>query len=267
MRRWCGSRPRSRSARCCCSRWRRPRRRRRPISRPRCGIPAPRAAAFGGIGCAARLVAAQVALSIALLVGAGLCIRSLSAARMTPGFEADGVVVGWLDSFSAGYTPDEGPRLLRASPRSRPRDAGRRIGVAQPAHPAWLHRRQLLRRHGRGPRRRDDDPQGVGLNYVGPDYAATLKIPLVAGRDCRRGRSCRSAARRGRQRSDGADLLEGPRSDRRPLHVRRPAAGPGTAVDHRGRRRQGHQAAHADRAAAAQRRSFRFCSSIRRRRC
>jgi len=29
----------------------------------------------------------------------------------------------------------------------------------------------------------DADPQGVGLNYVGPDYAATLKIPLLAGRD------------------------------------------------------------------------------------
>lgn len=29
----------------------------------------------------------------------------------------------------------------------------------------------------------DRDPQGVGLNNVGPDYAATLKIPLVAGRD------------------------------------------------------------------------------------
>ena len=29
----------------------------------------------------------------------------------------------------------------------------------------------------------DRDPQGVGLNNVGPDYATTLKIPLVAGRD------------------------------------------------------------------------------------
>jgi predicted permease len=29
----------------------------------------------------------------------------------------------------------------------------------------------------------DDDPQGVGLNYVGPDYARTLRIPVIAGRD------------------------------------------------------------------------------------
>jgi predicted permease len=27
------------------------------------------------------------------------------------------------------------------------------------------------------------DPQGVGLNYVGPDYATTMRIPIVAGRD------------------------------------------------------------------------------------
>ena len=27
------------------------------------------------------------------------------------------------------------------------------------------------------------DPQGVGFNYVGPDYATTLRIPLVSGRD------------------------------------------------------------------------------------
>ena len=55
------------------------------------------------------LVAAQVALSISLLVGAGLCLRSLNqAAVITPGFQANGVVVGWLDLFSAGYTTEDG---------------------------------------------------------------------------------------------------------------------------------------------------------------
>src|SRR6185436_10392012 len=29
----------------------------------------------------------------------------------------------------------------------------------------------------------DDDPQGVALNSVGPDYATTMKIPIVKGRD------------------------------------------------------------------------------------
>jgi hypothetical protein len=81
------------------------------------------------------LVATQVALSIALLVGAGLCLRSLRAAtRMTPGFEANGVVVGWLDLFSAGYTADTGrafyARMLervRALPGVESVSLGRRI--------------------------------------------------------------------------------------------------------------------------------------------
>ena len=130
------------------------------------------------------LVAAQVALSIALLVGAGLCLRSLNqAARMTPGFQAEGVVVGWLDLFSAGYTPEEG-RAFYARVLDRVRSMP---GVES----ATLSRRIPLGFTGgsfsdvtvEGHPKSDDDPQGVGLNYVGPDYAATLKIPVVAGRD------------------------------------------------------------------------------------
>jgi predicted permease len=130
------------------------------------------------------LVAAQVALSIALLVGAGLCLRSLNqAARMTPGFQADGVVVGWLDLFSAGYTAEEGrafyTRVLdrvRAMPGVEAVSLSRRIplGFVGGSYTDVTVEGHVIS---------DDDPQGVGLNYVGPDYAATLEIPLVAGRD------------------------------------------------------------------------------------
>jgi predicted permease len=130
------------------------------------------------------LVAAQVALSISLLVGAGLCLRSLNqATQMTPGFQADGVLVGWLDLFSAGYTAPEGrahyARMIervRALPGVESVTLSRRIplgfigggfsDVTVDGHTAS-----------------DRDPQGVALNNVGPDYATTMKIPLVAGRD------------------------------------------------------------------------------------
>jgi len=130
------------------------------------------------------LVAAQVALSISLLVGAGLCIRSLDAAtRMTPGFEAQGVVVGWLDMFSAGYTSATGrPFYARALERAR---------AIPGVESASLSRRIPLGFMGssfsdvtvEGYTPEDDNFAGVGLNYAGPDYAKTLRIPILAGRD------------------------------------------------------------------------------------
>ena len=130
------------------------------------------------------LVAVQVALSISLLVGAGLCIRSLSAAAdMTPGFQADRVVVGWLDLFSAGYTADDGrafyARLLE------------RVSALPGVESASLSRRVPLGFSGgsftdatiEGYTPPDGQDLIVGLNNVGPDYAATMGIPIVAGRD------------------------------------------------------------------------------------
>ena len=140
--------------------------------------------AFGRHRVRRVLVAAQVALSIALLVGAGLCIRSLNAAsRMTPGFEADGVVVGWLDMFSAGYTSKDGQpfyaRLLervRALPGVESASLSRRIPLGFMGN---SYSDITVEGHTAG----EGDPDGVGLNYAGPDYARTLRIPILAGRD------------------------------------------------------------------------------------
>ena len=130
------------------------------------------------------LVAAQVALSISLLVGAGLCIRSLSAAaKMTPGFQAEGVVVGWLDLFSAGYTSEQGRAFyaraldrVRAIPGVESVSLSRRI-------PLGFMGGGFTDLTVEGHTVSDDDPQGVALNSVGPDYATTMRIPVVKGRD------------------------------------------------------------------------------------
>ena len=145
------------------------------------------ARAFGRHRLRRALVAAQVALSISLLVGAGLCLRSLDqATRMTPGFRADGVVVGWLDLFSAGYTPEEGRRhyarmleRVRALPGVESATLSRRI-------PLGFVGGSFSDVTVEGHAASDRDPQGVAFNYVGPDYAATLGIPMVAGRDLSR---------------------------------------------------------------------------------
>ena len=141
--------------------------------------------AFGRHRLRRALVAAQVALSISLLVGAGLCLRSLNhAARMTPGFQAEGVVVGWLDLFSAGYTAEEGrgfyARMLervRALPGVESVTVSRRI-------PLGFIGGSFSDVTVEGHAKSENDPQGVGLNY-GSDYSHA-EIPLVAGRDLRR---------------------------------------------------------------------------------
>ncbi|MEZ5291958.1 MAG: ADOP family duplicated permease [Vicinamibacterales bacterium] len=139
--------------------------------------------AFGRHRWRRALVAAQVALSVALLVGAGLSLRSLQAAsRMTPGFMADGLVVGWLDLFSAGYDETEGrafyTRLLdrvRALPGVTAATLGRRVplGFTGPASSDFTVEGAPA----------TDDIRVAAVYHVGPDYAATLGARVVAGRD------------------------------------------------------------------------------------
>jgi predicted permease len=140
--------------------------------------------AFGRHRLRRTLVAAQVALSIALLVGAGLCLRSLQqATRMTPGFQPDGVVVGWLDLFSAGYTAEEGRAFYeRALDRVRALPGVESVSLSRRI-PLGFIGGSFSDVTVDGHARSDDDPRGVSLNWVGPEYAATLQIPVVAGRD------------------------------------------------------------------------------------
>jgi predicted permease len=130
------------------------------------------------------LVAAQVALSTILLVGAGLCIRSIAMAQqMTPGFDPNGVVVGWVDLVAASYDADEQrafyTRLLdrvRAVPGVESVTLGRRVPLGFTGLGG-----SSITVEGHTPQ--PDDPRFVNTSWVGPDYARTMRIPLVAGRD------------------------------------------------------------------------------------
>jgi predicted permease len=130
------------------------------------------------------LVAAQVALSITLLVGAGLCVRSLWMARtVTPGFDADNVVVGWIDLASAAYTPDEGRAYYRrvldrvaAMPGIEAVTYGSRIPlgfIGGSSSNITVDGYQVA----------GNERTTTGVNRVGPNYFRTLGIPLIAGRD------------------------------------------------------------------------------------
>jgi predicted permease len=129
-------------------------------------------------------VAAQVALSISLLVGAGLCVRSLWMARQTtPGFVADGVVIGWFDLFAASYTPEAGRafyvRLLdrvRALPGVESASLARRIPLSFGGGSSTNVTID-------GYTAPDNQPPTIALNNVGPNYFTTMRVPLLAGRD------------------------------------------------------------------------------------
>ncbi len=156
------------------------------------------------------LVAAQVALSISLLVGAGLCVRSLWIARQTtPGFSADGVVLGWIDLFAASYTPEAGrafyARVLervRAVPGVESVSLARRIPLGFGGGSS-----SNVTIDGYQPP--DNQSLNVAINNVGPDYFRTMRVPLVAGRDLSDDDRGRPASSGGDQRDDGAPVFPG----------------------------------------------------------
>src|SRR6185503_8293500 len=149
-----------------------------------------RAAAPGAIGESSRarlrsmLVLVQVSLSVVLLVGAGLTMRSFR--RMLgedPGFSTSNVTMTTIDLFGAGYDTARAHRfdddLLRGV-----RAIG---GISNVA----ISRSQPFstRPYANGPivtdtyvRSRDEQPT-ADYNVVSPGYFATLGIPLLAGRD------------------------------------------------------------------------------------
>jgi predicted permease len=140
--------------------------------------------AFGRHRTRRALVVTQVALSVLLLVGAGLCLRSLQAATtMTPGFDARNVTVGWIDLFSAGYTPAEGRAFytralerIRALPGVEDAAISRRIPLGFTGNSSTDARIE-------GHTHPAADVPVIGTHVVSSDYMSTLRIKMTAGRE------------------------------------------------------------------------------------
>jgi putative ABC transport system permease protein len=129
------------------------------------------------------LVAAQVALSVALLSGAGLFIRHLlNLEHLDLGFRRDHVLLVTLNPARSGYN---GERLasayrellgrLEAIPgvRSATMSAGTPISGAGASRFATVE----------GHPERPEDRRYLSLNWVAPKFFETLGTPLLAGRD------------------------------------------------------------------------------------
>ena len=129
------------------------------------------------------LVVAQLALSLLLLVSAGLFIRGFRRAqRFDPGFNPDHVLVASFDLFPAGYTREKGlefDRQLLAKLGALP---GVQSATLTDAIPLGLVRNtEMVKLEGYVPRPRE--AMDVRSAAVGPDYLQTMRIPLLAGRE------------------------------------------------------------------------------------
>jgi predicted permease len=129
------------------------------------------------------LVVAQVAVSLLLLVGAGLVTRSLEAARRAnPGYDASHVMTLGLDVKQNAYDESRGRMFYRDLLEAARADRGVESATLAAFIPLGFldtpSRRVAI--EGYEPRRGED--LAFMFNTIGPDYFCTLRIPLVAGR-------------------------------------------------------------------------------------
>jgi predicted permease len=108
------------------------------------------------------LVVAQVALSLALLIGAGLLIRSLQQLyQVDTGFERDKILTMWVYPALIGYDRAKEMRLYR--------EAMENLNAIPGVQSASLARYALS--------------LGAGVNPVGPRFFETTGIALLQGRE------------------------------------------------------------------------------------
>jgi len=130
------------------------------------------------------LVVLQVAVSLTLLVGAGLVLRSLGAARRAdPGFDARSVVAASIDLPSSGYDQRRARIFLTNLLRTLQEEPGIESATLATVTPMALvpGRSRDFEIEGYAPR--SDEDLRLLVNQVAPDYFRTLRIPLLAGRD------------------------------------------------------------------------------------
>ncbi len=129
------------------------------------------------------LIMAQVALSLVVLICAGLCVRSLrNLQSIDAGFEPAKVLVMSVNLAMNGYKPEQGRQFYA--------QLLERVSALPGVESASYARNVLL--GGSGMRlsvniEGHTPPPGqvinLDLNIVGPEYCRTMKMPLMRGRD------------------------------------------------------------------------------------
>jgi predicted permease len=143
------------------------------------------AIASGGLRLRKTLVAVQVFLSLVLLIGAGLLVRTLENLREAPpGFNTSETIVFGLDPLRNGYSL-EGSRALLRTLRER---LGAAPGVEEVGYSlvrllagnVWTSSATV-----EGYEPGTGENMGQHRNWVSPGYFSALGIPILEGRDFR----------------------------------------------------------------------------------
>jgi predicted permease len=134
-------------------------------------------------GLASVLVIAQVGLSMVLLAGAGLFSRSLiKLQEENVGFNRDNVLVVRIDPRLGAYKPTELSALYRQLlDRIKDIPGVQSATVATYSPISGTGRSSTITV--RGYTARSDEDMEVSDMLIGPDYGATLGLPLILGRE------------------------------------------------------------------------------------
>ncbi len=143
-------------------------------------------AVVGGGSSALRkaLIAAQVTLSLLLLIGAGLFVKSLTNLRtLGPGFPAERLIGFNIDPGMTGYSSERARQFFRTLTEQ--------LGTLPGVQSVGLAAVRILEDNewdnsatveGFTPARAGDHPEPF-MNGISPGYFATMGVPIVAGRD------------------------------------------------------------------------------------
>jgi macrolide transport system ATP-binding/permease protein len=133
------------------------------------------------------LVIGQVALSIVVLIGAGLFLRSLNHARaIDPGFDAKHILTLSFNTAAQKYDATKTEQFYQQlSNRVQALPGVQSVSLAQSAPLSYFYSPALSSPvfvEGHEPPQ-GADPPIVGNNTIGPNFFRTLGVPLFSGRE------------------------------------------------------------------------------------
>ncbi len=143
-------------------------------------------AAGGTLSFRGLIVSLQVGLSVLLLVGAGLFVRTMQNLRhVDTGFNTSHLITFHIDPLLSGYTPEKVPLLHKTVLDTMASQPGvQAVGATDDPELAGNDHNGNVTVEGYNPP--PDDEYEVEMPTINPGYFHAMQIPLVAGRSLHR---------------------------------------------------------------------------------